>query len=145
MSDASCSPGTQGPVVLEGGCACHAVRYAATEAAFHATICHCSDCRRSVGAHLVAWFSVSASAFAFVAGRPCAFTSSVGVERTFCGTCGTSLTYRSSRFPDQVDVTIASLEIPSVVSPEDHVHTADRLKWDLIMDHKPTFPHSRLS
>ena len=33
--------------------------------------------------------------------------------RTFCGACGTALTYRANAHPDQVDVTVASLRFAS--------------------------------
>ena len=37
-------------MTLAGGCMCGAVRYEADGAPFHATLCHCVDCRRAGGA-----------------------------------------------------------------------------------------------
>jgi hypothetical protein len=42
-------------MVITGGCHCGAVRYEAVGEALTHALCHCSDCRRSAGAPMVAW------------------------------------------------------------------------------------------
>src|SRR4051812_17077729 len=39
--------------VLEGGCACGAVRYRLTSAPMFVNCCHCTDCQRQVGSAFV--------------------------------------------------------------------------------------------
>ncbi|WP_375457886.1 GFA family protein [uncultured Enterovirga sp.] len=116
------------------------MRYQAEAHPFHETICHCADCRRSVGAAEVAWFSVKRAAFRFVAGEPASYRSSPGVTRRFCGTCGTSLTFELDDTPDEVDVTIASLDDPGAVPPKDHSWTASKPGWAVLGDGLPQFP-----
>ncbi|WP_407521402.1 GFA family protein [Methylobacterium oryzisoli] len=129
--------------MLRGGCHCGAVRYEADAAPFHATICHCADCRRIVGAASVAWFSVPRAALRWTAGAPKPVRSSARATRTFCGTCGTSLTYESDAAPDEIDVTTASLDEPERVPPRDHTFLAERLAWDVVADGLPTFARTR--
>jgi hypothetical protein len=42
-----------------GGCHCGAVRYSVTGEPQHVVLCHCSDCRKSAGAPMVAWAAFS--------------------------------------------------------------------------------------
>jgi hypothetical protein len=43
---------------ITGGCFCGFVRSETTGTPCEESICHCSICRRTAGAPLVAWFSV---------------------------------------------------------------------------------------
>jgi hypothetical protein len=47
--------------------------------------------------------------------------SSAEVRRTFCGRCGTSLTYRHDGDPDFIDVATATLDHPDEFPPTRHV------------------------
>ena len=129
--------------VLAGGCHCGAVRYEARGEPFHATFCHCADCRRVAGAPVVAWFSVAREGFRVVSGRMRTYASSPGVERGFCGECGTALTYAADTSPGEIDVTTASLDDPARVPPWDHVKFASRLPWVVPGDGLPRFAGGR--
>lgn len=129
--------------MLTGGCYCGRVRFAADAPAFHETVCHCASCRRAVGAASVAWFSVKRASFRLTAGEPTRFRSSPGVTRSFCGTCGTSLTYEAEAYPDELDLTIASLDDPDAVPPKDHTQAAERLRWTSLADGLPVHPRTR--
>jgi hypothetical protein len=129
--------------MLEGGCFCGFVRYRAGAAASHETNCHCTICRRTSGAPFVTWFSVPAADFAFGAGSPASFRSSEHGSRTFCPRCGTPLTFRSSRTPDEIDVTTCSLDDPERLPPRDHTRTSSRLSWVELGDRLPAFPQAR--
>jgi hypothetical protein len=129
--------------MLTGGCLCGRVRYEAAGTPFHETLCHCSMCRRSAGAPVVAWFSVPRPAFRVLAGEIRHFQSSKSCVRGFCATCGTSLTFASEDFPDEIDVTTCSLDDPALVSPRDHVHTRSRLPWISLCDGLTEYPQAR--
>lgn len=114
---------------MEGRCFCGFVSYRASGQPFDETNCHCTICRRTSGAPFVAWFSVRRAAFAFLAGAPASFRSSAHGTRTFCPRCGTPLTFQSAHSPDEIDVTICSLDEPERLAPRDHTQTATRLPW----------------
>jgi hypothetical protein len=115
--------------IEQGGCLCGAVRYRFSGEAKVNDICHCRSCRLSAGAPLVAWTVVRAADFAFVAGEPATFASSPGVTRTFCGICGTSLTYRDESRPDSVDLTTATLDAPERFVPTFEIWTEEKIPW----------------
>lgn len=121
---------------LHGGCACGAVRYEVTEAIYHRTLCHCENCRRTTGAPCVAWFSVQVNGFRVLKGAARTFRSSPGAVRSFCGACGTQLTFQIDGRPE-IDVTVCSLDEPERVPLADQTFTRSRLKWMDQLDRLP--------
>ena len=129
--------------VLSGGCLCGDVRYQADAAPFHETICHCRSCRMAAGAASVAWCSVPAASLRWTGAAPTTFRSSSEVERSFCGRCGTTLTYRHDHVADEIDVTIATLDAPDTVPPRDHTETSEALVWSAPCDGLPVYRERR--
>lgn len=122
---------------LEGGCACGALRYAVAGRPFHASLCHCIDCRRAMGASPVAWFSLRPEEFRLLRGRMREFRSSAPVRRGFCADCGTGLMFRSETTPDEIDIATATLDDPAAFAPELHLWTSQALPWTLAEDGLP--------
>lgn len=130
-------------LTIEGGCLCGAVRYRASGAPSGITICHCATCRRASGAPIVAWSGFPATGFNFIRGLPARYASSPGVERTFCSHCGTQLTYQRQDLPDFLDVTLASLDDPEAIRPQDHTWASARLSWIALNDGLPAYHANR--
>jgi hypothetical protein len=126
-------------LIVEGGCLCGKIRYCAAGPPRGITICHCMTCRRASGAPLVAWSGFAVDRFTFTRGEPAIYQSSAGVERGFCSHCGTQLTYRRQDAADTIDVTIASMDDPEVIAPEDHTWVQSRLSWIVLGDGLPTY------
>lgn len=129
--------------VIEGGCFCGAVRYRAHGVPNNTMVCHCRTCRRVAGSPVVAWVTFPVEQFAFIAGEPAEFSSSAPVRRTFCGTCGTPLTYRHADAPAAVDVTTCSLDEPGAFPPTHHSWLSDNVAWVRFGDGLPTFTEWR--
>jgi hypothetical protein len=128
---------------LSGGCYCGLVRYEATGTPFHETSCHCSICRRTSGAPFVAWFSVPRTQFRLVQGAPTRFGSSAKGQRSFCGRCGTQLTFEHADFADEIDITTCSLDDPNLVPPKDHTWMRSRVSWIAPADALPKYDEAR--
>ena len=122
---------------LTGGCLCGAVRYRAGPPILPATICHCRSCRLAAGANAVGLYTVAKTSAVFTRGRPVEYPSSTKVLRGFCGSCGTALTYWEAYWPDELSLTIASLDDPGLVTPADHTWMAHAVPWDRPMDGLP--------
>jgi len=129
--------------MLKGHCLCGAIQYEATGPVTNESLCHCTMCRRAAGSPLVGWFSVPRGSYRVLAGTPAIYRSSANVVRTFCATCGTPLTFESTRYPNETDVTICSLADPEQVPPRDHTHAATRLSWVKLADGLPVYPETR--
>lgn len=126
--------------VLEGGCLCGAVRYRISGPVSNPCYCHCASCRRATGAPMVPWGTFAREAVRIVRGRLSEFRSSAQVSRGFCAQCGTSLTYRHERHAGEIDVTLSTLDDPTLVPPRMHVWVKDRLPWVVIGDDLPQLP-----
>ncbi len=129
--------------MLTGGCLCGAVRYETDGTPFNATVCHCSMCRRAAGAPMVGWFSVRPEELRWTGAEPRRYRSSPGATRSFCGACGTPLTFQADSFADEVDITTASLDDPEAVPPADHTRGATKLRWVRLCDELPVHPDRR--
>lgn len=128
---------------LDGGCLCGAIRYRVTGKPKNTMVCHCQSCRRAAGSPVVAWLTFPASRFQLTKGKPIRFHSSAPVERTFCGACGTPLTYEHEDSPSTIDVTTCSLDDPQSFPPTHHSWLSDDVGWVRFGDGLPTFPQSR--
>jgi hypothetical protein len=128
---------------IEGGCLCGAVRYRAYRPAYGITHCHCKTCRRGSGAPFVTWASFDRDKFTFTKREPAAYASSPNVTRTFCGQCGTTLTYQRADLPGSIDVTLGSMDEPEMLTPEDHTWTENRLSWFASNDGLPAYDRER--
>ncbi len=119
---------------ITGGCYCGAIRFRATQTPRFQTNCHCANCRRAIGAQSVAWISVDLANFEWVKGTPKRFRTDTGAWRTFCDTCGTSLTYERDTRPGEIDITTGSLDRPEQFPPADDFFTDEKLPWVRLVD-----------
>ncbi len=115
---------------LAGGCHCGAVRYEVQGEPKHAALCHCSDCRKSAGAPMVAWAAYSEGDFKVTKGAAKTHNSSGASMRSFCGECGTGLYFTNAEnLPGIVDIQSATLDDPDAVKMQVHIQTVDRIGW----------------
>ena len=121
----------------EGGCLCGALRYRIELEPSESGYCHCTLCRRSTGAAVLAWATVSLTGFRMIKGEAAAYASSDHGLRWFCSTCGTQLLYRESEAPSVVDINLGSLDDPEAIVPRCHIYEADRLTWFDTADNLP--------
>jgi hypothetical protein len=128
--------------VFEGGCLCGSIRYRFKGRPRALSLCHCRTCRRAAGAPSVAWVVLSSIDFAFTAGAPAVFRSSQSILRTFCGRCGTSLTYQRESEPQTIDVTTASLDAPAEFAPEREIWLSQKLPWERANESIAQYPQS---
>jgi hypothetical protein len=113
----------------DGGCLCGALRFRVTAAPLDSGYCHCRMCQRNSGAPVVAWVTVPATSFAWIAGVPGTFASSSHGKRYFCSNCGSYLVFLSSKFPAEVSVNTASFDDPEAFPPRKHIFTESRIGW----------------
>jgi hypothetical protein len=128
---------------VTAGCACGAVRYEATGTPSNTMVCHCRTCRRVSGAPVVAWVTFDKATFQILCGNPAHFESSPPVRRSFCGKCGTPLTYETTQYPTTIDITTCSLDDPDAFPPTHHSWLSHDVAWVQFGDGLPSFPEFR--
>jgi hypothetical protein len=125
--------------MLTGRCHCGAITYEMAEQTIHHTLCHCTDCRRSAGAPMVAWGMVPADQIR-IDGAPQVYASSEHGRRHFCQACGTGLFYTNEQvFPGLIDVQTATLDDPGALQPTAHIQVAERIAWMATAHELPAF------
>ena len=127
--------------VLSGRCLCGAVRYQCETAPTWTALCHCESCRRACSAPVVAWMGFTANAVRWDGERD--FYQSSGIaKRGFCRTCGTQMSFESTRWPGELHLYAASLDEPQQYAPQLHCHVSERLTWLHTSDDLPVFAAS---
>ena len=115
---------------VAGSCFCGAVRFEVGPPTLFCGHCHCSMCQRSNGAAFVTWVGVPIERFRLLeAASLVRHASSDHGTRSFCGRCGSPLFCESTRHPERIDVTLASMAGPIDRRPEAHLFYDCRAEW----------------
>ena len=112
-----------------GGCLCGGVLYDAAGDPLWVAHCHFTSCRKTSGAPMVTWAGYKPSAVEWTKADPKGCSSSEDVLRRFCPNCGTSLTYESTRWPDELHILVATLDDRESLTPKGHVYWSEHLAW----------------
>ena len=123
----------------EGGCLCGKVRFRASGAPKWTAHCHCNSCRKFTGAMFATYAGYETGAVTQLGASPVRHHSSEGVTRSFCGECGTPVSYESARWPGEVHLLVCAFDDPNAFEPEVHVFWAERVPWLRIADDLPKF------
>ncbi len=121
-----------------GGCLCGAIRFVADGPAKWTSYCHCQSCRRHTGAPVSAYAGFESGKVRFTKGTPSRFASSPGVQRGFCATCGSTLTYEGDRWPTEIHLHVGAFDDPGPFAPTGHAFAGERLSWVQLA--APSFP-----
>ncbi|NKB77900.1 MAG: GFA family protein [Gammaproteobacteria bacterium] len=99
--------------------------------------CHCESCRRQCSSPMTTYIGVLDKNWRWTGEIPKTYRSSPGVERTFCGQCGTPLSFRSERMSGVMHLYVAAMEEPERFRPQLHVAYEEKLSWLTIEDDLP--------
>jgi hypothetical protein len=126
---------------VHGRCLCGDLAFAAELPSRWVAHCHCSQCRHGSGAAFVTWVGLDAARARIddALGRLRWFHSSPGAERGFCTRCGSSLFFRSTRWPGELHVTLANFDGPVDRAPQAHVFWDTHVDW-VRLDDKDGLP-----
>ena len=122
-----------------GRCLCGAVAFETAGAPRFVAHCHCQSCRRNTGSAVATFVGVLNDQFRYTKGAPKTFGSSPGVRRSFCGDCGTPLTYQADFYPNEVHVYVSTFDRPEDFTPQLHVFVSEAIPWLHIDDNLPRY------
>ena len=119
-------------VPREGGCACGAVRYRLTSDPLFVHCCHCLNCQRQTGSAFVINLLIESDRVDLLTATP----QPVDVprddgskQRIFrCPTCQVAVFSHYGR-PEVSFVRSGTLDDPSRVVPDVHIHTRSKVDW----------------
>jgi len=123
--------------ICRGRCLCKAVRFEIDLPVKSCVNCHCESCRRQCSAPMTTYIAVQDGRWRWTGETPKVFLSSPGVERTFCGNCGTPISFRSDNLSGMMHLYLVALEEPERFSPELDVAFEEKLSWLNVGDELP--------
>ena len=115
-----------------GGCVCGRIRYSGEAELLRMVACHCIICQRFTGSAFMPVFAVPKGALAMT-GEPHVYTepggtSGLPLNRTFCPTCGSSLTvYREDT--TRINILAGTLDDSSFFKPTANIYCETKQSW----------------
>lgn len=125
--------------MTDGHCLCGAVEYSVDGAPNWTSHCHCSSCRRNSGAAVATFVSFPIAGFTVTKGQLSDYESSAGVTRSFCGNCGSPITYRADAMPTEIHLFLGSIKNPEDFPAQLQVFCGEKLPWLSVDDQIPKF------
>lgn len=133
-------------VTLSGECLCGDVTYQIVGPARSVINCHCSRCRRHTGHFMAA--TAAAVEDVEISGETLTWYDATDeVQYGFCGRCGSTLFWRTSRRPDRLSIAAGTLIPPTGLETIAAIYTnyaSDYHSFDKgIPRHREDFPEIR--
>lgn len=125
--------------IARGQCLCGAIRFSARLPSKWVAHCHCSRCQRAHGAAFVTWVGMQADCVDIAdAGDSLRwFAAPARGERSFCGSCGSSLFFRSAQWPGELHIARAAFTDPVDREPQMHGYFDSHVDWVQLADNLP--------
>ena len=114
-----------------GSCLCGDLRFTATLPSKWMAHCHCTLCQRAHGAGVVTWVGFEANQVGIddPQARLQWYESTPGAERGFCRRCGSTLFFRSARWPGELHIVRSNFDTPRDREPQLHVFYDTHAPW----------------
>jgi hypothetical protein len=129
--------------LLEGGCACGAVRYRLGSAPMFVNCCHCRDCQRQAGSAFAINALIEADRTILLSGDIAPFAMPTDSGRPHhihrCTACGTALWSEYGGRSTIRFVRVATLDDPTALTPDAHIYVRSKLPWITLPAGVPAF------
>jgi hypothetical protein len=129
--------------LLEGGCACGALRYRLESPPMFVNCCHCRDCQRQTGSAFVINALIETARVTVLKGEPKRSAMPTdsgrphGIDR--CPACGTAVWSEYGGMAKLRFVRVGTLDDPTAIVPSAHIFTRTKLPWVKLPDGVPAF------
>ncbi len=124
---------------MKGSCLCGSVVFSSTEKSLWCAHCHCSLCQRAHGAGVVTWMGFNKQMVQVESTENTLhwYESSPGAERGFCARCGSTLFFRSEKWPGELHIVRANIAEGATRTPQAHVFVDTAVDWLQLGDSLP--------
>ncbi len=136
------------PKKQKGSCLCGKVVFEVAPPSRFCSHCHCVNCRKAHGAAFVTYLGVPSKQLKIKTGKIALKAYRYGYAykgkkivstRTFCGQCGSSLFFESSRWPGEVHVAAGNMDGKIDKKPMLHFYYDQRPAWSKVHDALPKY------
>jgi hypothetical protein len=128
--------------IASGACLCRGVEFRVELPSKWVAHCHCTMCRRAHGAAFVTWVGMDDRRVQVEDrdGLLRWYKSSPEAERGFCSRCGSTLFFRSSKWPGELHIVLANFIDDVDRVPQAHVFFDTHVGWFQVADELPKKP-----
>lgn len=133
---------------ISGSCLCQAIKYEIAGPLLSLGHCHCKMCQRFHGTAYATYGMVARTNFSMLSGvdKLRSVQSSVEVSRTFCGECGSPISYENTALPENIWLTAGTFDDEPGCQAQYHIFVASKADWLEIKDELPQYsgfpPHT---
>jgi len=131
----SISSGSTIRPALTGSCQCGKVAYSSSVLPSSLTTCHCKTCRKISGAPFLTFGSFPTSAITYSSGISSLTKTSYSElgDRAHCSGCGTPISMQYKCQPDNISITVGSIDEESLKAPlpkvSQHIFLSEKASW----------------
>lgn len=124
---------------VTGSCLCGKLGFSAQLPTLWVAHCHCSLCQKNAGAALVTWAGFNETDVIIDDSDKTLtwYSATENAYRGFCGECGSTLFFKSSRWPGELHITVVNIHQPLDRGPQAHVYWSSHQPWLPIADDLP--------
>ncbi|XP_037785646.1 uncharacterized lyase C29B12.13-like [Penaeus monodon] len=115
---------------ISGSCLCKGVQYCIPSKTSQWLRCHCSMCRKAIGAEHCTYFAVPVAKVEFKSKDTLkTFRSSEDAERSFCSNCGCSICMKYGVEKNTIWFNAATLDVKVPVVDPHQIFTKDKFEY----------------
>jgi hypothetical protein len=120
---------------IEGSCACGKIKYTGSAMPTSMTNCHCRQCQKLAGAPYLTWAAVERTSLTWNT-PPKPLKLSAIAERTFCHSCGSSMTMQYYFQPQRLSIAAGTIDRSTtpLPRPREHIFLTDKASWFKLPD-----------
>ncbi len=118
---------------MKGGCYCKKIAFETKGDPFWVSACYCVDCRKISGAPYAVWVGFKTNEVTWRGNRKI-YSSSEKINRSFCEGCGSSLAWEQKEKPENIFLTVGSLDDADSLTVQKHYWVGQKLPWVHITD-----------
>ena len=124
---------------VTGSCLCGKLKFSAPLPTLWVAHCHCSLCQKNAGAAFVTWagFWEKDVQIEDVEHVLKWFSATENAYRGFCSHCGSTVFFKSFRWPDELHITAINIHHALDKAPQMHVNWNSRQPWLHLNDALP--------
>lgn len=116
-------------ILYHGKCSCGAVTLEIVGEPRWVGHCHCPSCQKVSGTAFATYAGFLNEQVRFTGEQPKVFKSSPNVKRSFCGECGTPISFEGEAWPREFHVHLSLLDRADELKPMGHAHIKTRVPW----------------
>lgn len=122
---------------ISGHCYCGAIKFEINGKSNWVGHCHCESCRRASGSVMTTFAGFKPEQVAFTGVMPNRYTTSDGVTRSFCGQCGSPVSFELDSRRDEIHLHLGLFDDLEQVKPENHSFIDEKPSWLHADEHLP--------